>query len=161
MRMELNDAVDRAYMAAEIFKAEKVETIIVAAGNQPWAAARLPEAELIKSVLLSWGVPESAMILDRKSRNTRENALNSKAIADKISCNQILLVTSAAHMPRADAAFRKVGMDVIPFPTDFRVVRTSAFTWLDFLPSAGALTMTSDAFREHIGLAVYTLKGWN
>ena len=70
-----------------------------------------------------------------------------------------LLVTSATHMPRAIASFRKSGLDVAPWPADVRggYPPTSVF---DFLPDANALEMTTAAIKEWLGLAVYRLRGW-
>jgi len=72
-----------------------------------------------------------------------------------------LLVTSAAHMPRSVAAFEKAGVEVFPVSTDVRVIRASGLTVFDFLPHAGALSMTSDAMREWLGRKVYEFRGWN
>jgi uncharacterized SAM-binding protein YcdF (DUF218 family) len=77
-----------------------------------------------------------------------------------LACDSTLLVTSAAHMPRSVAAFEKVGVEVFPVSTDVRVVGASKFTMFDFLPHAGALSMTTDAMREWLGRKVYQFRGW-
>ena len=69
------------------------------------------------------------------------------------------LVTSGAHMPRAVAAFRSVGLDVIPAATDIRVVYPLYGSAVDLLPDAGALAQTTDAIKELIGLAVTVCEG--
>ena len=95
------------------------------------------------------------------AKQTRENALYSKNILDAITCDNALLVTSAAHMPRAVAAFHSVGVNVTPVSTDVRVVNDGMPVMADFLPNAGALAMTSDGLRECIGQKVYEWQGWN
>jgi uncharacterized SAM-binding protein YcdF (DUF218 family) len=159
--VELNEAVDRIYKAAQLHRAGKARVVIVTAGNQPWSASRWSEAELVRGLLVEWGVPEDAIVIEGSSRNTRENALYSKNVVDAYLCDQTLLVTSAAHMPRSVAAFASVGVDVIPVPTDIRVAKTAGVTFMDFLPSAEALEMTSAALREWIGRWYYEFKGWN
>jgi len=159
--MELTDTVDRMYKVAELFSEGKVRHVIIAAGNQPWSDDVQPEAELIKLFLLKLGVPESVMSLDGASRNTRENALNSKGLIEELGCGTTLLVTSAAHMRRAVSAFALVGISVFPVSTDLRVVKGRGLTMLDFIPRADALSMTSDAMREWMGRKVYEFRGWN
>ena len=159
--IELNEAVDRVYQVAKLHRAGKGRVVIVTAGNQPWSESRWAEAELIRELLVEWGVPESAVMLEGSSRNTRENALYSKNIIDAQQCENTLLVTSAAHMPRAVAAFSSVGVRVIPVSVDVRIAETGGMTFASFIPSAGALAMTSDAIRELIGRWYYNFKGWN
>ena len=159
--IEMNDAIDRVYKAAELFRAGKAPYVIVTGGNQPWSESGVAEAELIREVLMEWGVPEDVIFLEGSSRNTRENALYSRNILNSISCEQPLLVTSAAHMPRAVAAFDSVGVRVTPVVTDVRVAGTGLPAVMDFIPSAGALAMTSEAIREWIGQKVYAMQGWN
>jgi uncharacterized SAM-binding protein YcdF (DUF218 family) len=159
--VEITEATDRVYRAAQLYRAGKGDWVIAAAGNQPWAPTDQPEAEAIQVLLMDWGVPGNAIVLDGASRNTRENAVNSKALMAARECTTALLVTSAAHMNRSVAAFRKVGVDVVPVSTDIRVVHVGKLSVFDFLPSAGALAMTTDAMREWMGRKVYRWRGWN
>ena len=159
--IEFNDAIDRVYKAAELFRAGKAPYVIVTGGNQPWSESGTAEAELIREVLMEWGVPEDVIFLEGSSRNTRENALYSQNIINAIACEKPLLVTSAAHMQRAVAAFSSVGIGVTPVVTDVRVAGTALPAVMDFFPDAKALAMTSDAIREWVGQKVYAMQGWN
>jgi len=66
------------------------------------------------------GVAPEDIIIESASRNTHENALYVK---DLVSSNakkgKVILITSAFHMRRAEGCFRKVGIDVTGFSTDF------------------------------------------
>lgn len=159
--VELGEPVDRVYKAAQLYRAGKARMVIVTAGNQPWSLSPWAEADLIRDLLVEWGVPAEAIFLEGSSRNTRENAIFSKNLVDSINCETSLLVTSAAHMPRAVAAFQAVGLSITPVSTDVRVVDKGLPPAMDFLPSAAALAMTSEAIREWIGGAVYRMQGWN
>jgi len=159
--VDFNEAVDRVYKAAQLHREGKGRVVIVTAGNQPWSESRWVEAELIRDLLVEWGVPHDAVVLEGSSRNTRENAVYSKNIIDAYMCEATLLVTSAAHMPRSVAAFESVGVSVIPVSTDVQVADSRGLTVMDFLPDAHALAMTSDAIRELIGRWYYEFQGWN
>jgi uncharacterized SAM-binding protein YcdF (DUF218 family) len=158
--IELNESVDRVYKTAQLYRAGKSPHVVATAGNQPWSMSPWDEADLLRELLKEWGVPEEAIFLEGSSRNTRENAVYSKHVIDSINCHTALLVTSAAHMPRALAAFRGVGVNVVPVSTDVRVTAGGGFSALALLPDAGALDMTSDAIRELIGQKVYAWQGW-
>jgi uncharacterized SAM-binding protein YcdF (DUF218 family) len=79
---------------------------------------------------------------------------------------RVLLVTSAMHMPRSVATFRRLcpAVAVIPAPTDFRAPDMPEDEWYreaaDQLPSAGNLAEFADATHEYLGMAYYRLRGW-
>ena len=73
-------AVDRLFAAARLYRAGKAPVIVALAGNLPWASVARPEAEVLADLLVELGVPRDAIVLDTKSRNTRENAVNAAAI---------------------------------------------------------------------------------
>lgn len=72
-------------------------------------------------VFESLGIPKERLEIDRRARNTQENAEFAKAIAAQKNGERWLLVTSAYHMPRSVGLFRKVGFAVEPYPVDWRV----------------------------------------
>jgi uncharacterized SAM-binding protein YcdF (DUF218 family) len=59
------------------------------------------------------------VLIESKSRNTFENAVMSKSVAGVEASQPWLLVTSAWHMPRALATFRKAGWNVTPYAVDY------------------------------------------
>jgi uncharacterized SAM-binding protein YcdF (DUF218 family) len=157
---DYTEAVDRLFKATELYRAGKARWLIVSAGNQPWSASPWAEADLLRDQLMAWGVPKESIFLEGSSRNTRENAVYSKNAIDSIGCGTSLLVTSAAHMPRALAAFKSVGADVFPVSADVRITERAVPGMMEFFPNAAALAMTSEAIREWIGWWIYRFQGW-
>lgn len=151
----------RTAWAVELYEAGKSGMIIVSAGNQPWRDGRRTEAEIIRELLVKKGVPAEAILLEMSSRNTRENAVFTSNLLHSIDCKSPLLITSAAHMHRAVAAFRAVGVQVIPVATDYRVDSDGTVGFREIVPSVGAFNMTSRAVREWVGRKVYEGQGWN
>ncbi len=158
VEVELKEASDRILHAARLYNAGKVKRILVTGGNIPWVAAVKPEAELIKQLLVEWGVPAEAIVIATESRNTYENALEIKRLWDKGGFRSALLVTSAAHMPRAMAVFQRAGLPVVASSTDV-IVDTSQGSLFDWLPDANSLLVTTDAVKEWIGLLAYRVLG--
>ena len=101
--LDLYNPANRIMHALQIYRAGKAPLIVYSGGNAD------PLVEL--------GVPRSALILETESRNTRENAINTAAIFKAHGWRNGILVTSAAHMPRALAAFQRVGLNVVPAAT--------------------------------------------
>jgi uncharacterized SAM-binding protein YcdF (DUF218 family) len=156
----LTGASDRILHAVRLYKAGKTTRILVSAGNLPWLGSIKPEAELIRELLIEWGVPASAIEIAHSSRNTFENALEIKEIWSRSGFKSALLVTSAAHMPRAMAVFRRAGLPVIACTTDVRIVEMSSLSILHWLPSAADLSVTTEAMKEWIGYWAYRARNY-
>ncbi len=160
VEINIGDPVDRVFVAARLFRAGKAPKIVVVGGNLPWESSTQAEAELLADLLVELGVPREAIVVETESRNTHENAVNAATIFAEAGWKRGLLVTSALHMPRALAAFRKAGLDVVPVPTDFRALPPFYESPLDLLPNADALALTTNVMKEMIGGWVYRSRGW-
>ena len=160
MAADLSGSVDRIIHALRIYRAGKAPLIVVSAGNQPWQRDLVPEAQLIADLLVELGAPQSALILETESRNTRENASRTAAIFKEHGWQKGLLVTSGAHMPRALGAFQNVGLVITPAATDVHARPMQSFSLFGLLPDVGALKATTLAIKEMIALYVYRYRGW-
>jgi uncharacterized SAM-binding protein YcdF (DUF218 family) len=116
----------------------------------------MPEAEVMAQVAGLLGVRPQDIVLESDSRDTAEEAEN---IAKMIGSERLILVTSAAHMPRSMALFRKRGLQPIPAPTNFLAPTTQSSGLVRFFPGVGALGQTQTALHEYLGLAWAWLRG--
>lgn len=156
----LGAGADRVWHAARLYHAAKAPRILVSGGMLPWRQTSLSEAEAMRTVLLELGVPEAAILLESGSATTRDNAVETARLMAAAGYQDALLVTSALHMPRAEASFCAVGVEVVPAAADHEVVDDGPLTPLDLLPQAAALESSSRALKELIGLWVYRWRGW-
>jgi uncharacterized SAM-binding protein YcdF (DUF218 family) len=108
-------------------------------------------------ILMDLGVPANRLYPETMSRDTAENAFYSKKICEREGYRRPILVTSAAHLPRAVQLFEAVGLDVLPMPAYRRTWIDHEFSWHSWLPSASALQATAAALHEHLGLLYYRL----
>ncbi len=158
---EFNEASDRLRAAAQLFRAEKASAVLLSGGTVAVAAAAtVPEAQAAKGVLQEWGVPSAAIQVEDRSQNTHENAIFSVPLLADRGARRVILVTSANHMPRAVAVFKRAGLDVIPFPTDYQSGWGQPDPLIQWFPDAEALWRSNRALKEWIGLAVYRSLGW-
>jgi uncharacterized SAM-binding protein YcdF (DUF218 family) len=135
---------------------------IVFSGGNPSLAGGPPEAQFAVPLLRSFGIARERLIAEDRSRNTAENAAFTMVLIKPAPGERWLLVTSAAHMPRAIGAFRKAGFPVEAYPVDWLGGRGPSWRWL--LPSlsfpAGWGAFDAAA-KEWIGLGAYWLAGYS
>jgi uncharacterized SAM-binding protein YcdF (DUF218 family) len=143
----------------------------LAAGARAWLAGRAPlvilsgggggrqgsEAAMMAKAIRRLQVPASALVLEERSRSTRDNAVNTARLARERGIHQVLLVTSAVHMPRARLLFESTGIHVVPVPVS-QYARCE--TWHDcWLPAPGALWRSGRALKEYAGLIAVRIDG--
>lgn len=151
---EFKDAVDRILAGVALLNANRAERLILTRGDVPWSAG-VPEGEYLADFVHDLGIEREQVSLTPRAQNTEEEA---RAVAGMVGPGErIILVTSAFHMPRAEAVFVANGVEVTPHAVDFRAGTTDT-TIMDFIPSTGALDDTSKFVREMIGRAYYWLK---
>jgi uncharacterized SAM-binding protein YcdF (DUF218 family) len=147
--VDLGSAADRVWYAARLYHAGKAPLIVLSGGSDP-AVNSLSEAESMQLFLRDLGVPDSAMLLETRSRNTRQNAEFSADLLHARGLRRILLVTSALHMHRAIGEFAARGLEVTAATTDIEAVETPADVWR-YLPDAEALAASARALKELVG----------
>lgn len=157
-RLEAEEASgSRLTPAARLYRHKKAPFIVVSSGSPyffPDGKEGI-EANDMRDFLVDAGVPDKAIIREDRSRNTEENARHTAEILKTRGWSKILLVTSAYHLPRAVAIFKKYGVtDVIPFPTEKRMTE-GPFRFSYLIPELAALQTTTAAIKEYVGRWVY------
>ena len=153
---------DRIEESFRLYRAGKAPLIVTSGGDSPLKVKETTshEADEMRILLEEWGIPDSAIIVEDKSINTRENALFTRKLLAERGIDHIILVTSAMHMPRAVATFQKVGFNVKAVPADFQSGWAEQISIFDWLPASGALANSSNVIHEWLGYFVYWLRGW-
>jgi len=152
---EWGEASDRIFAGIELIKKNKAPIMILTGGKLPWSVGK-PEGEYLRDIAIKYGVPNKNILLTKNVQNTDQEA---KAVAKLLNKEipNIILVTSAFHMPRAQKVFEAAGIVVSPFPVDF-LSGADKTTLMHFIPSAAAFNNTSFFVREIIGRLYYKLK---
>jgi uncharacterized SAM-binding protein YcdF (DUF218 family) len=166
--VDVTEAGDRPIYGAQLYRQGKAPFVILSGGRIEWQGGGPPESGDMAKLVEAMGVPNTAILQDPTSLNTYENAVNVKKILQQRGIKRVLLVTSAAHMPRPIQIFKKQGIDAIPAPTDFLISQqelqaaqdTSQGKILAALPEAENLQRFTRALKEYLGIFIYRLRGW-
>lgn len=140
--------------AVEVLRiAEKNKDVkIFIAGRDPLNAEDR-SGQKVKRFLEERGMDGENIRAGGESRTTFENAKSAKQFVGE---EPFFLVTSAYHMPRSLLTFKKLDMEPIPAPCDFKKEKRSNF--LDFLPDPANLLNSDRALHEYFGMWYYRFK---
>lgn len=161
-RLNFNQAANRLTDAVVLYKKGLVRKLLITGGDGNLIGRKSPEAEKTEPFLLQMGVHPEDILLENVSRNTHENALLSKQLLDsqRLTNTKFLLITSASHMPRSIGCFKKVGLNIQPFPAHFVGEKPSWKTSYWLTPDSRAFSNWEIIFKEWVGYAVYYVKGY-
>lgn len=156
--LQLSGAADRLTRAFDVMRTGHARHLVYSCGLVDPKDGDVAEATLAARQLEAWGIPAERLVVEDRSRNTRENAVESARIVRERGWTRLLLVTSAAHMERSLGCFRAVGLDPDALPVDHRGGDGRGHGWL---PRASALSKSTDLLRELAGRLVYRVMGYS
>lgn len=147
-------AADRFIQGMKLQVTGKVSHILISGGNGSLIPGAFSEGEWARGQLKQFKFADSTTLIEGKSRNTLENARFSAALLQKKGLKPpYVLVTSAFHMRRAVMIFKKVGVDVVPYPGDFRT-RSGGFTVDQLFPDFETIAYWGLYTKEVCGYVV-------
>ncbi|HXP32210.1 MAG TPA: YdcF family protein [Stellaceae bacterium] len=154
-QVALNEAAARVTETLALAQRYPTARIVLSGGNGGLGDGSLSEAAATATLLEADGIDARRLVLEERSRTTFDNAVFTRDLIRPQPGEVWVLVTSAAHMPRAMGCFRHVGWGVVPYPADYRTGRSlTSRLWL-----AANLVDLDDAVHEWVGLVAYRLLG--
>lgn len=148
----VGDMMERLVTAARIQR--KLDVPIVVSGGRTFDF-QTPEAPIVRRYLVDLGVPQEKIIIEGKSRDTRENALFTAVLLAHRGLKSPILVTSAYHLRRSVILFERAGVKATPVAGGFLSAPSPKRGWASFLPNAGAMRRFAAGSKEWIGLTYY------
>jgi uncharacterized SAM-binding protein YcdF (DUF218 family)/glycosyltransferase involved in cell wall biosynthesis len=142
---------ERVKRAVELYQDGQAPQLIFSSGY----TFVFPEAEMMKELALSQGLPATAIILEQQARNTHENVTRVQEILDRHGWTQIILVSSPFHMRRAVWTWRKAAPDVTVIPAPVQASQFYAHGGKGL-----SLEQIGGILHEYLGIVYYWLKGW-
>ena len=158
-RIELSEAGDRLVEAVLLARKWPRALLVISGGTGNPLDQSVREAPFIKDLAIRLGVAEVRIRTDAESRNTRENAVNTRQILEQEGVTDFVLITSAFHMRRSMACFEKEGLSPTPHAVDFRN-HWGQYDVRAVVPEAVYLSRSTSAIREYVGLVMYRIRGY-
>lgn len=154
-------SVDRLLQALPIYHQNPGSKIILSGGSAEIMFEEVPEAIYLKNYLISINIPENDIIVESESRNTNENAIQTKKVLSAINTSgDVILITSAFHMRRAQRCFEKMGINVIPYYSHFLQHTNQLKPGEYFIPSLATLNQWPLLLKEWLGMFMYKINGY-
>jgi len=160
---ETNMDANRAFGAMRVWRQGVASKLVLTGGLLELTTDEVvPEARTMFDLLSEhFGVDSADVIIESRAQNTKDNAVYTREALTEAGLDlDVVLVTSAYHMPRAAAAFEKAGFTVTPAPTGFFADKDFSRKPFKWLPSVASLFESTIALREYLGMAVYKAAGW-
>jgi uncharacterized SAM-binding protein YcdF (DUF218 family) len=148
----ISEAAERLTATVALARRYPEARILFSGGEGTLLPQGHAEADASIAFFTGIGVPRPRLVIENRARNTWENAIYSRALAQPKPGETWLLVTSASHMPRALGCFRKLGWEVLPWPVDYRTDPGRIVLGFAFGEQLVALNLV---IKEWAGLAAY------
>lgn len=162
-RYNISERGNRLVNTLELYHKGKIKKILLTGGSGSLYNPGYVESDEAFVFLKNMGIPDSCILIEGRSRNTWENALFSKQLLDQQYSTppKCLLITSAWHIPRAAACFKKAGLPAVSYPVDYLTEenRWAPDYWL--LPDKLGFYRWEMLIKEWMGCIAYKLKGYN
>ncbi len=108
------------------------------------------QAEVLSKTAMLLGVDPARIRMQTAPKNTRMEAAEYKRLF--VERAQLVLVTSAVHMPRAMYLFRQAGLNPIAAPTNHLVKNSKDRDPWFWVPASGNIQMVESAIHEYAGM---------
>ncbi len=121
--------------------------LITSAGG---GTQEIPQAEVVAKAAVLLGVDKSNIRKQLLPKNTWTEATEYKKLFGDTA--QLVLVTSAIHMPRAMYLLQKAGLKPVAAPTDYLIKKGRKRGFRYLIPSPDYINRTEAALHEYVGL---------
>jgi uncharacterized SAM-binding protein YcdF (DUF218 family) len=161
-RMNFGGSANRLTQALELYQQERVKAILITGGAPQILTKKRNEGVAAERFLKRIKFPTNDLLIERNSRNTFENSLNSASMLENSSLahGRFLLMTDGWHMRRALSCFHKAGLDVLPFSTSGVGPIFGGLTPNRMIvPDPRGFELWQRLFKEIIGFIVYRISG--
>lgn len=100
---------------------------LIFTGGYGGSRARFSESQVARRYALRNGIPESAILIEARSRTTYDNLVEARRLMFEHNLRRVIVVSDPLHMARALRLSRELGIDALGSPTPstrFRSWRT-------------------------------------
>ena len=161
IHLSVGDSSNRIFTALELIRQGRARNLVLGGTKYKYQGLERPDSELIMSWAGAWKIPMGRVFPLGICVDTHDEAIRTFDLVTQNHWHKLLLVTSASHLRRGEATFRKLGIEVIPVGCDY-----SGLAWLEgsrhwlAVPRMDGLNLLGRWFYEQSGWWWYWWKGW-
>lgn len=161
-RVYFGRGADRVIHTVQLYKLGLIEKIFISGGSGRLVQIGEHESEEYKKAMLIMGVPADVIMTESETRNTHESAIKVKELITPLGyrSEDCILITSAFHMRRSLACYRKVGLTPDFFTTDFYSEPSKFHVDSLIVPKVDAIDIWTKLVREWVGFIAYKIAGY-
>ena len=151
---------DRFIQTCKLYHTGVIDKILISGGDGSLLQNKPKEANFLYKEFPNLCVTDSVLLVEPFSKNTYESAIEAKKLVDSLNISgPYVLITSAIHMKRSIATFKKAGLNVIEHPACFDAVNSN-MSWDSYcVPKIQVLSEWPYVLKEVVGFYVYKLTG--
>jgi uncharacterized SAM-binding protein YcdF (DUF218 family) len=153
---------DRVTHTVQLYKQGLIENILISGGTGSLMVVDEPEANKFRAAMMMMGVDSMDIMIENQTRNTAESAIEVRKILDSLHYQpaECLLITSAFHMRRSLACYKKAGLNLETFSTDFYSHPRKFYFDTLVVPKIDSILIWHKLVKEWVGLAAYWFAGY-
>tara|TARA_B110000211_G_C13981471_1_gene509597 strand:- start:125 stop:892 length:768 start_codon:yes stop_codon:yes gene_type:complete len=162
-RLSIRRGGDRIWQAIHLYHIGKIDKILISGDSGYLIDKGLNEAIQLKELLVQEKIPSADILIETVSKNTYQNAFESKKVLDLTPENEsVLLITSSLHMKRSKACFKKVGfINFDTFTTDHYTGSSRNYYFDQYIiPSVSVFVDWNRLIHEWLGYLAYWVVGY-
>jgi len=158
----VSDGASRNLTAIQLVRSGKAKTLVLGGSCDSLPSLpNVPSMKVVQDWVTDWDLVSGHVVTNLGfCRNTHDESIAFKKMAQNQGWTNAILVTSALHMRRGLALFKKQGIDVTPVAADFQAFGVPPEPVFSPFPRQHRLFLLALYMHEKIGWFVYRARGW-
>ena len=161
LHLGVGEAADRILTAVELVRTTHAPALVLGGSKYEYQGQMRPDSELLVAWFRAWNLPTGEIHLLGICANTHDEAERTAQLAKSKGWKRILVVTSGYHLRRAEATFRKLGLEITPVGAEFLGLDGGGPDQRFLpVPQVRGFQLMNFWVHEQIGWFYYRWKGW-
>lgn len=160
LHIGVGEASDRILAAVELARTTHAHALVLGGSRYDDNGQTRPDSELLAAWFRQWSLPTGEVVLLGICDNTHQEAERTALLAKARHWQRILVVSSGYHLRRAEATFRKVGLEITPVGAEFLGLDSLGGRGFLLVPQGRGFELMKFWVHEQVGWLYYWCKGW-
>lgn len=156
----VGEASDRILLAVELVRQGRAPVLVLGGSYYEVRGVRRPDSELLLHWFQSWRLPVGEVVSLGDCSDTHVEAMRVARLARERGWHSVLLVTSAYHLSRATALFKRAGVAASPCGAEYLGLDSLGAGMWRAAPTVRGFDLMRYWTHEQLGWLYYRARGW-